>query len=245
MLVSLLSTKWPLHIFRKCSSKPVLSFCRNTLTLCFIPSRSFYQILTHMIVWIHNFCLVMQRFISWSITVGYLVNKIKFEKCQTSNRPPFCTDDFTIVFHQNRIYQPNFLSQYFLNKFTLLQNPWTFHPFTNIWLHACIIGFTCTKYSHIWAVAFIDHNINNLDICRCLPMNFDKDDLAGSIVLRDRQRIGASLADIDPMNIDRSVSGLVVLFHCFNLAYWLTVNPSIHFALLYAGEQRIIFFSSA
>ena len=51
-------------------------------------------------------------------------------------------------------------------------------------------------------------------------MNFDKDDLAGSIVLRDRQRIGASLADIDPMNIDRSVSGLVVLlFHCFSWAY--------------------------
>ena len=37
-------------------------------------------------------------------------------------------------------------------------------------------------------------------------MNFDKGDLAGSGILRDRQRIGASLADIDPMNIDRSVS---------------------------------------
>ena len=41
---------------------------------------------------------------------------------------------------------------------------------------------------------------------RCLPMNFDKGDLAGSGILRDRQRAGASLADIDPMNIDRSVS---------------------------------------
>ena len=42
-------------------------------------------------------------------------------------------------------------------------------------------------------------------------MNFDKDDLAGSIVMRDRQRIGASLADIDPMTVDRSVSNLMVL----------------------------------
>ena len=42
-------------------------------------------------------------------------------------------------------------------------------------------------------------------------MNFDMDDLAGSIVMRDRQRIGASLADIDPMTVDRSVSNLIIL----------------------------------
>ena len=41
---------------------------------------------------------------------------------------------------------------------------------------------------------------------RCLPMNFDLDNLAKSAVLRDRQKIGSSLADIDPMTIDRSVS---------------------------------------
>ena len=43
-------------------------------------------------------------------------------------------------------------------------------------------------------------------------MNFDKDDLAGSGILGDRQRAGASLADIDPMNIDRTVSNI----HVFN-----------------------------
>lgn len=35
-------------------------------------------------------------------------------------------------------------------------------------------------------------------------MNFESSDLSGAI--RDRQRVGASLADVDPMNIDRSVS---------------------------------------
>ena len=41
-------------------------------------------------------------------------------------------------------------------------------------------------------------------------MNFDPADLAQPVV-RDRQRIGASLADIDPMNINREVSLRVVL----------------------------------
>lgn len=40
---------------------------------------------------------------------------------------------------------------------------------------------------------------------RCLPMNFDPDDISRSTLLRDRQKIGASLADVDPMNIDRSI----------------------------------------
>ena len=40
---------------------------------------------------------------------------------------------------------------------------------------------------------------------QCLPMNFAPDDLAHGAV-RDRVRIGASLADIDPMNIDRAVT---------------------------------------
>ena len=45
---------------------------------------------------------------------------------------------------------------------------------------------------------------------QCLPMNFDPADLAQPVV-RDRQRIGASLADIDPMNINREVGLRVVL----------------------------------
>lgn len=40
---------------------------------------------------------------------------------------------------------------------------------------------------------------------QCLPMNFAPEDI-GQGVVRDRVRIGASLADIDPMNIDRSVT---------------------------------------
>ena len=34
-------------------------------------------------------------------------------------------------------------------------------------------------------------------------MNFQSEDISG--VLRDRAKIGASLADVDPMNIDKSV----------------------------------------
>ncbi|GFT89929.1 ATPase family AAA domain-containing protein 2B [Trichonephila clavipes] len=40
---------------------------------------------------------------------------------------------------------------------------------------------------------------------RCLPLNFIEDDLTKG-VLRDRMKIGSSLADIDPMSIDKSVS---------------------------------------
>ena len=39
----------------------------------------------------------------------------------------------------------------------------------------------------------------------CLPMNFDPDDIAQG-VRRDRIRIGASLADINPMSVDHSVT---------------------------------------
>ncbi|KFO75487.1 ATPase family AAA domain-containing protein 2, partial [Cuculus canorus] len=38
---------------------------------------------------------------------------------------------------------------------------------------------------------------------RCLPLNFRKDDLKG--IHKDRMKIGASLADVDPMKIDCSV----------------------------------------
>ncbi|XP_030838700.1 ATPase family AAA domain-containing protein 2 isoform X2 [Strongylocentrotus purpuratus] len=40
---------------------------------------------------------------------------------------------------------------------------------------------------------------------RCLPMNLTKDDMSGGVI-KDRQRIGGSLADVDPMNIDSSVT---------------------------------------
>ncbi|XP_054618114.1 ATPase family AAA domain-containing protein 2B isoform X2 [Dunckerocampus dactyliophorus] len=39
---------------------------------------------------------------------------------------------------------------------------------------------------------------------RCLPMNLTAEDLASG-VLRDRTKVGASLADVDPMNLDCSV----------------------------------------
>ena len=39
---------------------------------------------------------------------------------------------------------------------------------------------------------------------RCLPMNFTMDDTASGII-KERSRIGSSLADVDPMNIDSKV----------------------------------------
>ncbi|XP_069636094.1 ATPase family AAA domain-containing protein 2 [Haliaeetus albicilla] len=43
----------------------------------------------------------------------------------------------------------------------------------------------------------------NRNLRRCLPLNFRKDDLKG--IHKDRMKIGASLADVDPMQIDCSV----------------------------------------
>lgn len=40
---------------------------------------------------------------------------------------------------------------------------------------------------------------------RCLPMNFGPEDIANTLV-RDRMRIGSSLADVDPMSVDKSVN---------------------------------------
>ncbi|XP_021573591.1 ATPase family AAA domain-containing protein 2 [Carlito syrichta] len=40
-------------------------------------------------------------------------------------------------------------------------------------------------------------------ISRCLPLNFRKDELKG--IYKDRMKIGASLADVDPMHLDSSV----------------------------------------
>ncbi|XP_077991613.1 ATPase family AAA domain-containing protein 2-like [Glandiceps talaboti] len=41
---------------------------------------------------------------------------------------------------------------------------------------------------------------------RCLPMNLLPEDVAQSGLLKDRTKIGTSLADVDPMTIDRSVT---------------------------------------
>ena len=55
------------------------------------------------------------------------------------------------------------------------------------------------------------HNINTVILCklvlyfRLLPMNLNPDDMTNG-VLRDRTKIGSSLADVDPMSIDKSVS---------------------------------------
>ncbi|XP_031731941.1 ATPase family AAA domain-containing protein 2 isoform X1 [Anarrhichthys ocellatus] len=43
----------------------------------------------------------------------------------------------------------------------------------------------------------------SLSVNRCLPMNLVKDDLLG--IHKDRMKIGASLADVDPMLIDKTV----------------------------------------
>ncbi|XP_033920398.1 ATPase family AAA domain-containing protein 2 isoform X2 [Melopsittacus undulatus] len=43
----------------------------------------------------------------------------------------------------------------------------------------------------------------NRNLRRCLPLNFQTDELKG--IRRDRMKIGASLADVDPMQIDCSV----------------------------------------
>ena len=40
---------------------------------------------------------------------------------------------------------------------------------------------------------------------QCLPMNFTTDDMAQGVI-RDRIQIGSSLADVNPMNVDRSVT---------------------------------------
>ncbi|PKK33905.1 ATPase family, AAA domain containing 2 [Columba livia] len=69
---------------------------------------------------------------------------------------------------------------------------------------------------------------HNRDLSRCLPLNFRKDDLKG--IHKDRMKIGASLADVDPMQIDSSV--------CFDAVGGLSDHISalkemVFFPLLY------------
>lgn len=54
---------------------------------------------------------------------------------------------------------------------------------------------------------------------QCLPMNLDPSDISQP-VLRDRQRIGASLADVDPMNINREVKFEPAQFTNITLGYY-------------------------
>lgn len=46
---------------------------------------------------------------------------------------------------------------------------------------------------------------------RCLPLNFRAEDLASGI-LRERVKVGASLADVDPMIVDKSVRSVKTSF---------------------------------
>lgn len=70
--------------------------------------------------------------------------------------------------------------------------------------------------------------------CRCLPMNLTAEDLASG-VLRDRTKVGASLADVDPMNLDTSVRHKSCpTWECFLLAGCHLVK----IRSLFSGEIR-------
>uniref|UniRef100_A0A8B9KR03 ATPase family AAA domain-containing protein 2 n=1 Tax=Astyanax mexicanus TaxID=7994 RepID=A0A8B9KR03_ASTMX len=69
------------------------------------------------------------------------------------------------------------------------------------------------RRSHIRCVIsavihFLSIELSVFLCCRCLPMNLRAEDLASG-VLRDRAKVGASLADVDPMNLDTSVISLL------------------------------------
>ena len=59
--------------------------------------------------------------------------------------------------------------------------------------------------NHILERLMMQHLLQLTVSDRCLPMNLKPDDLAGD-ERKDRQKIGSSLADVDPMTIDTSVS---------------------------------------
>ena len=57
---------------------------------------------------------------------------------------------------------------------------------------------------------------STVELCfRCLPMNLTSDDVAAG-VLRDRSHAGSSMADIEPMEIDRTVGLLLVTMMIFS-----------------------------
>uniref|UniRef100_A0A8B9NQV1 ATPase family AAA domain-containing protein 2 n=1 Tax=Accipiter nisus TaxID=211598 RepID=A0A8B9NQV1_9AVES len=75
---------------------------------------------------------------------------------------------------------------------------------TNLLYYFCI-----SSVFHIGKLFICNFNLKltfssfSLIQIRCLPLNFKKDDLKG--IHKDRMKIGASLADVDPMQIDCSV----------------------------------------
>lgn len=58
-------------------------------------------------------------------------------------------------------------------------------------------------------------------------MNFRAEDLASGI-LRERVKVGASLADVDPMNIDKSVSFVNVFLEVFFFLSFFLVSKAGH-----------------
>ncbi|XP_066480194.1 ATPase family AAA domain-containing protein 2 [Tiliqua scincoides] len=65
-------------------------------------------------------------------------------------------------------------------------------------------------------------------LSRCLPLNFKKDELKG--IHKDRMKIGASLADVDPMQIDTSVRFNSVGGHYSHIS---ALKEMVVFPLLY------------
>lgn len=67
---------------------------------------------------------------------------------------------------------------------------------------------------------------------RCLPLNFRKDEIRG--IYKDRMKIGANLADVDPMQLDSSVSILkfVLNLRCNFLHLTFILNLKKNFFLI-------------
>lgn len=68
-------------------------------------------------------------------------------------------------------------------------------------------------------------------------MNLTSEDLSSG-ALRDRAKVGASLADVDPMNLDNSVRdesfhGIVVLFHKNSNCPYMVTSLIIHILLIF------------
>jgi len=79
---------------------------------------------------------------------------------------------------------------------------------------------------------------------RCLPMNLTAEDVASGVI-RDRGHSGASLADVEPMAIDKSVSSKQIIFSvCLNTVWLLGGGLAGFFlSVLINGETVCWFFS--
>uniref|UniRef100_A0A8C0GQY7 ATPase family AAA domain containing 2B n=1 Tax=Chelonoidis abingdonii TaxID=106734 RepID=A0A8C0GQY7_CHEAB len=83
---------------------------------------------------------------------------------------------------------------------------------------------------------------------RCLPMNFRAEDLASGI-LRERVKVGASLADVDPMILDKSVKFVktCLFFFFYNYAFEIMKISKTLVARALAnecsqGDKKVAFF---